>query len=162
MSFAARQIPLHLGLFTKPGTLSPRQRTYLFSLLKSEESVVLLHSRIQTLTLPIFHLHVRMTSYPFAGASSNRGLLAKSLLLRILRRQLKPPGGHADGREYFVYADAGYDSDAVLATSALYRNINVPPGTHEEADSVRVSVENVFGTLKGMYFWVGAEERYAC
>lgn len=73
--------------------------------------------------------------------------------MAILRAQFL---GHVDGREYFLYADAGYDYCNVLGTAAVYNDMAV--GLHEQANSVRVSVENAFGALKGKVIWKSAKE----
>lgn len=50
--------------------------------------------------------------------------------------------------EYMVYGDAGYDNTAEILTASHIRDGGYPPGTHAQANSLRVSIENVFGCAK--------------
>ena len=85
---------------------------------------------------------------PHQGASNDRGLLNVSKLDDHLRVVFGVNPAHPDTPRFFLYGDAGYDTNGLY--KAVYTPADMPDHqSREAANSVRVSIENVFGLLKG-------------
>ena len=85
---------------------------------------------------------------PHEGASNNRGLLNVSQLDDTLALLLGPHPTYPRCTRYFLYGDAGYDTNGRY--SSVFTPSDLPDNNiREAANSARVAVENVYGILKG-------------
>ena len=84
---------------------------------------------------------------PHPGASNDRGLLNVSKLDDKLSLMFGPSPNNALVSKYFLYGDLGYQGPSFT----IYSAGDIDPAAVAAANSVRVSVENVFGAEKGMW-----------
>lgn len=83
---------------------------------------------------------------PYPGATNDRGVLNANGLNQRLCNDFGVSPVNPLAPRYFVYADAGYTGGP---NAAVYTSADLLPGFANQANSVRVSIENVFGAAKG-------------
>jgi len=82
---------------------------------------------------------------PYPGASNDRGLYGYSNVDNLLLQIWGSDPQYPNLAKYFLYADAGYDGSYASVVSRA----DLPQGDGNAANSVRVSIENIFGSAKG-------------
>lgn len=95
------------------------------------------------LLMPRIHRHSWLFWHHPVGASNDRTMTNLSQIEEVLSSSITRPGANP---RLYIYGDKAYEgSPAIVAPSQL----SASPGADDQMKKCRVSVENVFGSMKG-------------